>query len=865
MTVKFLAYAGNYLFLKVLVGLCGLWLVLPAAGARADWTYIGDYVQPYQVDRNIITFTCTNATVKIEVCAEDILRIRMRESVSFEPDEPYVVIKYDWPAAVFAVTDKGTYIDITTQRITAKINKWPFRLDIYDQDGELINKDYDGGGMGFDGEKVICRKKLTETDHFFGLGQRYEESDLRGQRRRLWMTETVTPIPFFMGTDGYGIFFHNTWEATFDFRGDPYFFSAPGGGELDYYFLYGPSFKHILDLYTEVTGKSPLPPKWAFGLHGSKWGNQNGQSGIIDDVTAARTTKDWPLDSIRVHGKNCGQGIWASPNLNWPDEGWGSFPAVDEMVQQLHNMNCHAIFWESPGIPSNCTAKYGEGVSGGYFIMQDGDVWNGNFAFGMADGGLVDFCNPAARQWWGGLHDFMIDFGSDGAAGDHGEEVEGTMYSPYSVMYGDELHNLYSMLYDMASWEAYKARVPNKRCVTWGRSHWAGCQRYPMQGTQDSHSEEKNIYGEIMGCINFGLSGVPFRIYTDNVARGENNTVILSRLSQYLSLTVAGERTGVFWTGNSTADDNYRFYGRLRYRLMPYIYTYARITTQSGLPLVRALVLEYQDDPETYSVYGQYLLGKELLIAPLWSDSAFAREIYLPEGQWIDFWDSTKYQGRQTITYDAPITKAPILVKAGAIIPMAPDGQRYVDEKTGPLTIRVYPKGISSFTLYEDDGTTYDYEQGVYALTTFECIENEDGIVISKSAPEGSYEISERDHIFRVHKEMAVESVTENGRRLHRFSEKSMFDTADDGWFHDETEKIIWAKVKGGADEAISLGLLPNPRWDINADGIVNLGDFAILAEGWLSPGTEGDLNADGVVNFQDLAILVEDWLGTYP
>ena len=135
-----------------------------------------------------------------------------------------------------------------------------------------------------------------------------------------------------------------------------------------------------------------------------------------------------------------------------------------------------------------------------------------------------------------------------------------------------------------------------------------------MKGTQDSHSEGKNIEGEIMGCINFGLSGVPFRIYTDNVTRevldSKKKTWPFSRLSQYLSLTVAGERTELWWTDNETADNNYRFYARLRYRLMPYIYTYARTTTQTGLPLVRALVLEYQDDPNTYSAYGEYLLGK---------------------------------------------------------------------------------------------------------------------------------------------------------------------------------------------------------------------------------------------------------------
>ena len=785
-----------------------IWMLLFTGLARSDWSYVGDYIEPCQVDGNIVTFNCANAVVKVEVCAEDILRIRMSRSGKFLPDEPYVVVKYDWPRSNLTVKDMGSYIDVATQCITVKINKSPFRVDIYDEDGKLINKDCDDGGMGFDGPKVICRKKLTATDHFFGLGQRYEKSDLRGERRQLWVTENVTWIPFFMATDGYGIFFHNTWKTTFDFTRDPYYFSAPGGSELDYYFIYGPTFKHILDQYTKITGKSPLPPKWAFGLHGSKWYLQRGQEGILSDVREAREKRDWPLDSIRVHAKNCGQGIWASPDVNWPDAGWGSFPAVDKMVQELHDIHCHAIFWENPGIPATCKHKHAEGVKGGYFIMQDGQPWVGNFGYTMHKGSLIDFCNPAARKWWGDLHNFMVDFGSDGVAGDHGEEIEGAMYSPYSRMYAEELHNLYSMLYDMASWEAYKARSPNKRCVVWGRSLWTGCQRYPMQGTQDSHEFKKHIYGEMMSCINFGLSGVPFRIYTDNVSREileGKNLGMLSRLSQYISLSVAGERTGIFWTGDETADNNYRFYAKLRYRLMPYIYTYARITTQTGLPLVRALVLEYQDYPKTYSVFGQYLLGKELLIAPLWSDTTFSREIYLPEGEWLAFWDGTCYQGGQSIIYNASIDKVPILVKAGAIIPMAPDDQKFVDEKKSLLTIRIYPKGISTFELYEDDGASYDYWKGVYALTTFKCVETDNGIVVTKSSPEGSYKLAERDHEFYVHKKMTVKSVTKDNDLLPRFSKKAMFDSATHGWFYDESKHIICAKVKGGANKAISL------------------------------------------------------------
>jgi hypothetical protein len=136
---------------------------------------------------------------------------------------------------------------------------------------------------------------------------------------------------------------------------------------------------------------------------------------------------------------------------------------------------------------------------------------------------------------------------------------------------------------------------------------------------------------------------------------------------------------------------------------------------------------------------------------------------------------------------------------------MAPDNQRYVDEKKSPLTVRIYPKGTSTFLLYEDDGASYDYEKGIYALTTFRCIENNAGITVTKSAPKGSYKVPARDHIFRVHKEMAVKSVTTADKKLRRFTKKAMFDSAAEGWFYDATGKIMWAKVKGGANKPVSV------------------------------------------------------------
>ena len=592
------------------------WFILASLNAQqvpvppVSYEMVGKYVSHVQ-NKNGIDFQCRNALVRLEICTEDILRVRMSPSGQFRPDETWVVIRYDWPEKPFSLEDKGSYIAVKTSRLLIKAYKSPFRFEFYDTVGKIINKDWKEGSMGFRGKEIICKKDLTATDHFFGLGQRYEESDLRGQKRTCLVTREYTPVPFFLGTDGYGIFFHNTWASEYDFTKNPYTFSAPGGDELDYYFIYGPDFKHIISQYCQITGLSPLPPKWAFGLFFSRWNEefgperngeyitqlsyaQHGQEGLLKIIESVRKLWDWPLDGIRVHSTGPEQNFYVSPNTSWPEFIWGGFPSVDKMVEKLHAQHIHPLFWETPGVFGG-TRMYEEGIKNNYFLTMQGKPFDVVFGFRSPPGGLVDFMNPEARKWWGKYHHFMADFGSDGVAGDWNDHrALNDLYSPSTGMYAPEFGNVYSLLFNQASWDAYKERKPNKRCINFGLVYWAGGQRYPMQGTQDSHAMGKNIFGEMMGCINLGLSGIPFRTYTDNVSREFNPKDPLNRLSQYLSLTVAGERTQIAVTGIPMADENYRFYGRLRYRLMPYIYTFAREATKTGVPLVRAMVLEFR-------------------------------------------------------------------------------------------------------------------------------------------------------------------------------------------------------------------------------------------------------------------------------
>ena len=529
----------------------------------------GSYIK-HRKTKSSIEFLCTNAKIRVDICADDILRIRMRPDGEFKPDETFVVIRYDWPVTSYNIKDNGDYIAIETQRMQIKAFKSPFRFEFFDLNGKPVNRDWKEGSMGFRGNEIICKKELTGSDHFFGLGQRYEKSDLRGMKATCLVTREYTPVPFFLGTDGYGIFFHNTWTSTFDFTQDPYSFSAPGGEELDYYFIYGPGFKHIIQQYSKITGLSPLPPKWAFGLFFSRWDEevegikyrQDGQQGMLRTIKSVREIWDWPLDGIRVHSMGPKQSFYASPDLSWPDMLWGEFPAVDSFVLKLHEQHIHPLFWEAPGITGNCK-MYDEAIQNNYFLMKDGKPQNIVFGYLQPPGGMVDFMNPEARKWWGRYHYYMADFGSDGVAGDWNDE---------------------------------------------------------------------------------------------KMLRGTN------------------------------------------------------------------------------------------------------------------------------------------------------DNQHYVDEIRSPLTIQIYPEGKSSFELYEDDGESYDYERGIFSITTYSCTDLGKELLIKKSAPVGKYNIPEKEIVYCIHLKTGAKEVFHDQRSLPLCRSEEEFNSQKEGWMQESGgKKLLWFKVNLNAADKMEV------------------------------------------------------------
>jgi len=348
-------------------------------------------------------------------------------------------------------------------------------------------------------------------------------------------------------------------------------------------------------------------------------------------------------------------------------------------------------------------------------------------------------------------------------------------------MTGREMHNLYPLLYNKAVFEAVE-KYSNGRGIVWARSAWAGSQRYPIHWAGDQLCNFPSLACTLWGGLSLGLSGVPFWSHDIGGFKGEPSPELYIRWAQFGLLSSHSRCHGTTprepWEFGEEALCIFRFYAKLRYRLIPYLYSYAHVASRTGLPLMRAMVLEYQDDPNTYHLGLQYLLGRELLVAPIY-DKSSERHVYLPEGKWIDYWTKEEYKGPITIRYKAPLDVIPLFVEGDSIIPLGPE-MGYVGEKEfDPLTLDVYLYERAKFTLYDD-------EQAV----SFEGGRKGGDITFEISA-------SRRTYIVQFNKTTCPRAVKVEGRGLQHYETREAFERVQEGWWYDPAGRLL-VKVWGG-------------------------------------------------------------------
>jgi alpha-glucosidase len=800
--------------------LCLLFLiVVPALG---QWQSVGD-VKSVKRESNRITLDCQSAQIQVTPLAADLIRVRMTPGRAFGPDESWAVVKTDWSPVPVEMTESRTALRLTTAELMVDVNKMPCRITFRDKNGNVINQDEPRKGLAWDGKQVRVWKAMPANEYYYGLGEKAGPLEHKWQAFINWNTDAFNygwgtdplyeSIPFLLALrDGrsYGIFFDNTYRGSFDLgkaSRDEYSFGAEDG-ELNYYFFSGPDPKKVIARYTELVGRMPLPPRWALGYQQCRWSYE--PESRVREIVRNFRLRNIPCDAIYLDidymdGYRCF-------TINKE-----KFPHFHQMIADFAAVGMKVITIIDPGIKQDPGYwVYDEGLKGNHFVkLPDGSSYTGEVWPGVCV--FPDFTRDETRAWWGTLYKMLVEAGVKGFWNDMNEpavfvntddQVVRTM--ALDAIHDDrgqmtshrKSHNVYGMLMARGTVEGVKTWRPGERPFVLTRASYAGGQRYAAAWTGDNTSNWPHLHLWIPMVLNFGLSGQPL-VGPDIGGFSESPTAEL--YTRFLEAgvfsplcrthTAKGTKDQEPWAYGPEYESINRRYIELRYQLMPYIYTLFEEAARTGLPVMRPLFLDYPSDQKTYRLDTEFLFGPDLLVAPVLIEGATSREVYLPAGEWFNFWTGEKVVGPKSITVDAPLDVLPLFVRGGAIIPMQQVVQ-YTDEAPiDPLTLNIFPAADSTGALYEDDGLSYEYQQGKYARTQWHGSQTPRQITLEISRREGGYALAARSCQLKFNAvERAPQLVRRGGRELPPVKTNAELRQREQGWTYDRVKKTVWVK-----------------------------------------------------------------------
>ena len=706
-----------------------------------------------EIENNTIIIRSQSGTLlHVIVMTDSMIRFRYATTGLFEEDFSYAINRKYIPVLnKMDVKEDDKSLLITTEKVIVKISKENLKVAIYDTDMNLINEDEKGfhweEHAEYGGNIVQMSKQVQPSEHFYGLGDKPVHMNMRGKRLQNWGSDVYgfaknqdplyKNIPFFMGLHngkGYGIFFDNTFRAFFDFASERRNVTSfwADGGEMNYYFIYGPELLDVTRQYTDLTGSGDIPPMWALGYHQCKW-SYYPESQVREIAQTFRDLKI-PCDVIYLDidymdGFRC---------FTWDLE---KFPNPKKMIQDLKDDGFKTVVIIDPGIKVDEDYEvFKDGIKNNVFCRRAdgpfmrGKVWPGDCYF-------PDFTNPKVRKWWAGLFEELIaDIGVAGVWNDMNEpalfEVESkTMPDDVRHDYDGhhcshrKAHNVYGMQMVRATHRGVKKyrREENKRpfCIT--RSAYSGAQRYTSGWTGDNIASWEHLWVANVQCQRLAISGWSF-VGSDIGGFTEHpqaelyvRWIQLGTFHTFMRTHSSGDH-GVQepWTFGTEATDIVRKFIELRYQLLPYLYTSFYQYVADKTPVLRPLAYIDQNDPETIYRTDEFMHGDHMLVCPILEPSAKGRYMYLPKGSWYNFWDDSKVAGGKESWVDAPLDKMPIFVRPGAIIPMYPIQQYVGEKKIETLDLHVYfGEGQTESMLYEDGGDGYEYRDGVYNRKIF--------------------------------------------------------------------------------------------------------------------------------------------------
>ena len=629
-----------------------------------------------------------NLSFKIDFVSPRCIRIRMATSPIEAPrkDEESLMLAGPVPTtSAWKMKSDGKTIAYTTDYGTVEIQKYPWRIVLKDKSGKVLTQtrhiiDNDSSQVkllpfsfikrGSDNSRSVNPVlTIAPGERIYGCGESFGALNKVGQKVQIMVTDPqgpetdgqYKPVPFYFSNRGYGIFMHTSAPVTADFGasyiGAQRLFMADE--QIDFFVFFG-SPKDILNEYTNITGKSPMLPLWTFGT----WMSRITYFSQEEGLEIARQLRQNKIPSDVIHFDTGWFGVDWQCDYEFAKD---RFKDPKGMLDQLKRDGFHTCLWQLPYFtPKN--RFFRELVDGGMAVKNAA----GSLPYEDA---VLDLSNPKTVKWYQDKIANLIKLGVGAIKCDFGEAApyDGFYYSGRGGLYE---HNLYPVRYNKALFEAVKAN--SGEGVIWARSAWAGSQRYPLHWGGDAATTNTGMLGDLRGGLSFGLSGFSFWSHDMGGFVTASPEDIYRRWLPFGFLSSHTRAHGAPptepWLISESFTKAFRQAAEMKYKLMPYVYAQAKDCSERGLPMVRALLVEFPEDPGAWLVEDEYMFGSQILVAPL-LESGNSRTCYLPKGKWIDYQTGKVYEGGyQTIKVGE--IPAVILVRDGSLIPHVPLAQR---------------------------------------------------------------------------------------------------------------------------------------------------------------------------------------------
>src|SRR5262244_89249 len=755
--------------------------------------------------------------VAVTFCSPRIVRVSFGEHRP--PAASFVAPRTFTPPTVEVI--EGEPVRLGTSALRLEVATDPLRLTFADGGGTWLLREPADGGMALerDGDgaaRMRARFTFADEQHFYGLGHGGGRLDRLGQGRILWNSHlghgpgSDIAVPLLVSSRGYALFFDCASDAVLAVgRSDngvriDYAAKAPA---LTWYFLIGSDLRSLMGEVAELLGRAPLPPRWALGFLQST--RHFDDTDVLRRLPRTIRDKRIPCDGLiylSTYGESKGWNRGVG-HLEFEPALW---PKPDELIAEVRAQHFEFITHEYPVLHAQ-SPLFPEAEARGYLLATGYERGAGGVANYREGQRHLDFSNPAACAWWWAAHRELVRLGAGGWWLDGGEGPPAA--AKFAAGDGTALHNIYDRFRHQAFAEGEAAARPDRRVFLLCRSGAAGMQRFGAScWSGDINNDFATLEAQIPLGLSTGMSGVPYwgtdvgGFFHPVPETGE----LYARWFQLGAFSPIFRSHGwvwrehVPWAHGIEIEAICRRYAELRYRLLPYTYTLAWQAHTQGVPLMRPLVMSYPNDPRVWQLGHQFLWGDDLLVAPVTREGATAWPVYLPRGVWHDFWTGARYEGPAGVTLDAPLDRLPLLVRAGAIIPMGPVMQHTGERPLDELTLLIFPEGGSRFELYEDDGRTNAYRRGAYALTRFECEADARRVIVRISEPAGdrSVVLAGRRHLGYL-RLGAPRSVVADG---HGALPRSGREAGGAGWWIDAAGSVVVRVPEGSGGAVVMLG-----------------------------------------------------------